>query len=95
MPGTQARSWFFAEDGKLGDGRPHGGSRKSFKADPRSTDPTNFTGDTGSGGLWTALPDYHWEEHPAGTAASFITDPLDPGHRRRRRRQGRDHGPLG
>jgi predicted acyl esterase len=77
VPGTQARSWFVGGNGSLGDTRPQGRKRKSFKADPRSTQPTNFTGDTGSGGLWTALPDYQWEPHPDGTAASFITDPLE------------------
>jgi predicted acyl esterase len=77
VPGTQARTWFVTGDGELGGARPQGKKRKSFKADPRSTQPTNFTGDTGSGGLWTAFPDYHWDPHPDGTAASFVTDPLE------------------
>lgn len=77
VPGTRARSWYVNRAGKLSDSRPgRRGARASFAADPRSTKPTNFTGDTGTGGLWTALPDYHWDPHPKGTAASFLTDPL-------------------
>jgi len=76
IPGTQARSWFLARNGKLAEGAPRKRAKSSFDADPRSTRPTNFTGDTGAGGLWTATPDYHWDEHPDGTAASYVTGPL-------------------
>jgi uncharacterized protein len=77
VPGTKARSWFVANNEKLRDRRPRGKQRSSFKADPRGTEPTNFTGDTGAGGLWTALPDYHWDEHPDGRRTNFVSDPLD------------------
>ena len=37
-----------------------------------------FTGDTasGPGGLWTATPNYQWTQDPAGTAVSYLTQPL-------------------
>ena len=76
VPGTEARSFFLAANGELADQAPAKRSASSFDADPRSTQPTNFTGDTGAGGLWTATPDYHWTEHPDGTAASYVTGPL-------------------
>jgi hypothetical protein len=76
VPGTAARSWFVARQGILKERPPARAARRSFKADPRSTKPTNFTGDTGTGNLWTAAPTYHWEEHPRGTALSWITAPL-------------------
>ena len=63
-------------NGALADQAPAKRSTSSFDADPRSTQPTNFTGDTGAGGLWTAPPDYHWTQHPDGTAASYVTGPL-------------------
>ncbi len=37
---------------------------------------TDFTGDTGSGGLWTATPNYNWTQNPAGTALSYVSAPL-------------------
>ena len=76
VPGTKARSWFFGHNQKLRSRAPRSPVRSAFQADPRGTRPTNFTGDTGAGGLWTALPNYHWDEHPDGTAVSFLTDPL-------------------
>jgi uncharacterized protein len=76
VPGTNARTWFVAGGGRLDDRPPAKQSRRSFKADPRSPAPTNFSGDTGAGDLWTAAPSYHWNPHPRGTALSWATEPL-------------------
>ena len=48
---------------------------------------TDFTGNTGAGGLWGTSPNYHWTQNPAGTALSYVTAPLD--EQRGRRRRGR------
>jgi hypothetical protein len=37
---------------------------------------TDFSGNTGAGGLWSAAPDYHWTPPAAGTAISYTTPPL-------------------
>ena len=76
VPGTAAESWFVSGDGELAGAAPRKTVRSTFEADPRSTEPTNFTGDTGSGDLWTAIPSYEWAEHPEGNAASFVSAPL-------------------
>ena len=76
IAGTKARTWFVTADRALGDEVPPEGVETSFDADPRATRPTNFTGDTGTGGLWNALPDYHWDIRPDDTEASFLTEPL-------------------
>jgi uncharacterized protein len=76
IPKTKARSWFFAYNKRLARHRPRKQARDFFRADPRATRPTNFTGDTGSGGLWTAIPDYHWNQRPRRNQASFFTTPL-------------------
>jgi hypothetical protein len=76
IPGTQARSWYFAAGGKMLDDRPSKATRNSFDWDAGSTEPTDFTGDTGSGGLWTATPDYHWDPHPGGNSLAYLTKPL-------------------
>ena len=78
IPGTRARSWFLAAKGALSDGRSARSGVDFFSADATALPPTNFTGDTaaGDGGLWTATPGYEWKQHPEGTAASYLTEPL-------------------
>ncbi len=78
IPGTTARSWYIGSGGALADTRPTRAGAERFKADPRARTPTNFTGDTaaGEGGLWTATPPYKWQNPPAGSALSYVTDPL-------------------
>jgi len=65
LPGTQARTWDLAGGG-------------AFTWDPKARPATSFSGDTagGPGGLWTALPSYHWLAGPAGGAFTFSTGPL-------------------
>ncbi len=78
-PGTTGRRWF------LRDKRPArrrearrtpGEDFFTWDADARAA--TNFTGNTASGpnGLWTATPPYAWVQPPAGSAASYVTEPL-------------------
>lgn len=62
IPGTTTRTW------RLADG--------SFRWDPKARPATDFTGDTGSGDLWTASPSYRWSQNPAGTALSSLSEPL-------------------
>jgi predicted acyl esterase len=64
LPGTHAQSW------------PLGSA--SFTWSKTARPATSFTGSTGSGanGLWTATPSYHWTQPPAGSVASWTTDPL-------------------
>jgi uncharacterized protein len=78
IPGTTARSWYFAHDGALRDGRPARPGADSFTWDADARPLTNFHGDTGagSGGLWTASPDYEWTRNPPGSAVSYLTSPL-------------------
>jgi uncharacterized protein len=76
IPGTSAESWFVSGDGKLAGKAPRKGTKSTFEANPHSTEPTNFSGDTGSGDLWTAIPSYHWAEHPDANSASWVSGPL-------------------
>ena len=52
--------------------------RDTFTWDPKARKATNFEGNTGAGdnGLWTATPPYQWEQPPAGSAASYVSEPL-------------------
>ena len=76
VPGTEGRSWRLSAGGGLTE-RRGSGPADSFDWDPGARSATNFTGDTGSKGLWTATPDYHWEHNPEGTAVSYVTSPLE------------------
>ena len=78
IPGTRARSWYFAGAGGLQAKRASGGGADAFTWNPAARPRTNFTGDTGSGenGLWTATPPYKWKTPPAGSGVSYVTGKL-------------------
>jgi uncharacterized protein len=76
LPGTRARSWYLAPHGRLRSTVPRRAGHDSFTWDKAARPATNFTGDTGPGGLWSANPDYHWLQNPPGSAVSYVTAPL-------------------
>jgi len=76
IPNTNARSWYLTPQGDLSANRPGGRHANSFRWNPNKPGLTNFTGNTATGGLWAATPQYHWDPHPKGTAVSYVTAPL-------------------
>ena len=78
IPGTEAKTWYLAPGGSLAATPPTGSQADEFTWDAHALPLTDFSGDTGSGegGLWTALPSYHWEQSPPGSAVSYLTAPL-------------------
>jgi predicted acyl esterase len=78
VPGTTARFWYLSAGGRLGTKPPTGAGADSFDWRPHARPLTNFTGNTGAGtdGLWTATPPYKWRRPPAGSAVSYLTNPL-------------------
>ena len=52
--------------GKLRD-EAGGNGADQFTWDADARPPTDFTGNTGSGDLWTAHPSYDWSQNPAAT----------------------------
>ena len=77
IPGSKARSWYLAEDGRLSARRTSRHAER-FRWNAEALPPTNFTGSTSTGenGLWTATPEYEWKQHPKGTAVSYLSKPL-------------------
>ena len=73
--GTEAASWYLGDDGAL-KAKPGKYGAEKFEWNPDARPPTNFTGNTGSGDLWTASPSYEWTQNPAGTALSYASAPL-------------------
>ena len=89
IPGTTARSWYLGSGGALAGGPAATVGADQFTWDAHARPLTDFTGDTasGPGGLWTATPNYQWTQDPAGTAVSYLTQPLSQQHDRDRRRR--------
>jgi predicted acyl esterase len=78
IPGTKAKSWYLSPRGHLRHQPPAGEHADGFTWDADALADTDFHGDTGagSGGLWTATPNYEWEQSPSGSAVSYLTPPL-------------------
>jgi uncharacterized protein len=75
-PGTQARSWYLGPAGSLVSNAPATAGKSSFVWSRHAVPATDFTGNTGTGGLWGATPTYHWAQSPANTSVSFLSAPL-------------------
>ncbi len=76
VPHTRARSWYLGHNGTLKRRAPTKPGQDSFTWDKSARPPTNFTGNTSSGDLWTDTPNYQWLQNPPGSAASYLTPPL-------------------
>ena len=76
LPGTTARSWYLGAGGSLNDAAPTATGTDKFTWDRLARPQTSFTGNTGSGKLWTDKPGYNWSQPVAGKALSYVTAPL-------------------
>jgi hypothetical protein len=78
VPGTQAKAWYLSPGGSLSGSPPAGSRADEFTWNAHALPMTDFSGDTaaGSGGLWTATPNYEWAQSPPGSAVSYLTAPL-------------------
>ena len=78
LPGTRASSWYLAGGGALAAKAPAKGGSDIFSWNKSARPATSFSGNTGSGtnGLWTATPPYHWQQGKAGTQLSYLSAPL-------------------
>ncbi len=76
LPGTKARSWYLAGGGHLSDHKPHKAGAEKFRWDRDARPATDFTGNTGAGGLWAETPNYDWAQNPAGKALSYVSPKL-------------------
>ncbi len=76
LPGTRPGFWYLGAHGALGSGKPVTGGQDSFTWNKAARPATDFSGNTGGGGLWAALPDFNWTQNPPGTALSYVSSPL-------------------
>jgi len=76
IPGTRPMSWYLGSGGALLPGVTRLGGVDRFTWDPSARPATDFSANTGPGGLWGVSPRYHWREPPRGTALSYLSAPL-------------------
>jgi uncharacterized protein len=75
-PRTRARSWYLGPSGTLGGAPPARAGQSSLTWNKRAIPATDFTGNTGAGGLWGASPDYRWAQNPPGTSVPYVSSRL-------------------
>jgi predicted acyl esterase len=78
IPGTTARTWYFAGPGALGLNPPATSGINWFSANPTALPLTDYGTNTGTGGLWgnASQWQWNWKQSPAGTAVSYVSQPL-------------------
>ncbi len=78
IPGTIAQRWYLGPNGTLGAAPPRRKAANRFTWSAHALSPNNLSGpvETGSGGLWTASPNWSWNPNPGGTSVSYMTAPL-------------------
>jgi uncharacterized protein len=78
VPGTEAHSWYFGPGGKLTDQPATAKGIDSFTSDATALPFNDYTGGTGTGGLWGNASEWswNWQQNPAGTAVSYVSAPL-------------------
>ena len=78
IPGTTARSWYFGPDGTLNEQQPTAHGVDSYTSDAGATPLTDYSNNTGSGGLWGNASEWEWNwAQPAtGSAVSYVSAPL-------------------
>ncbi|UDY22873.1 CocE/NonD family hydrolase [Nocardioides sp. Kera G14] len=78
VPGTTARSWYLGPNDALLDNPTSTAGANRYTSDPKAVPGVDFTGNTGSGGLWGDRTQWswNWKAHPQGNAVSYVSQPL-------------------
>jgi uncharacterized protein len=78
IPGTTARSWYLAPGGALAEEPTTSEGADNYTSDASATPLTDYTGGTGSGGLWGVASQWQWNwvQSPANSAVSYVSAPL-------------------
>ncbi len=78
VPGTTARTWYFGSGGTLNDTAPAAGGTDSYTSQAGALPLTDFSSNTGAGGLWgnASQWQWNWQHNPSGSAVSYTSSPL-------------------
>jgi predicted acyl esterase len=74
----QARSWYLGPNHSLRDAPATTRGVDTFTADPSALPLNDYTGGTGTGGLWANAKSWSWDwrNHPSGKSLSYVSAPL-------------------
>ncbi|HEX3512189.1 MAG TPA: CocE/NonD family hydrolase [Solirubrobacteraceae bacterium] len=78
IPGTVAQSWYFGPHGTLNEGPSTTAGVDTYTSDAHATPANDFTGSTGTGGLWGNASEWSWNwvQPPEGDQLSYVSAPL-------------------
>ncbi|HEX2895889.1 MAG TPA: CocE/NonD family hydrolase [Marmoricola sp.] len=78
VPGVQAGSWYLNPTGALGAAPPAKMHADWYTSDATALPKTDYTGNTGTGGLWgnASQWSWDWQQNKPGTAVSYLSAPL-------------------
>ena len=79
IPGTVAQTWYFGAGGSLATSPDPTSEVDGFTWNPKALPATDYaSANTSSGGLWGSAADWswNWQQNPAGTALSYVSQPL-------------------
>jgi uncharacterized protein len=78
VPGTVARSWYLGPEGTLNEQPAASDGVDSYTSDASATPLTDYSTNTGPGGLWGNASEWQWNwaQPPAGSAVSYVSAPL-------------------
>jgi uncharacterized protein len=77
IPGTKAKSWYLAANGAL-DEHQSGEGVDSYTSNANATPLTDYSTNTGTGGLWGDAEqwEWNWTQPQPGEAVSYVSAPL-------------------
>ena len=78
VPGVKPVSWYLGAGSALRAKAPKRRNVDSYVSDPDVLPGNNFTGNTGTGGLWDNASQWSWDwkQRDPGTAVSYVSAPL-------------------
>jgi uncharacterized protein len=79
IPGTVAQTWYLGAAGSLASSPAPTPEIDNFIWNPKALPATDYaSANTSAGGLWgnAADWDWNWQQNPAGTAVSYLSQPL-------------------
>jgi uncharacterized protein len=78
VPGVQAGSWYLGPNGSLAGSAPGKRHVDRYTSDANALPKTDYTGNTGTGGLWgnASQWSWDWQHNKPGTAVSYLSAPL-------------------
>jgi hypothetical protein len=78
IPGTTARQWYLQPASTLGELPPTSSGVNSYTSNANALPPTDYSANTGGGGLWANASawQWNWNQNPPDTSLSYVSAPL-------------------